>query len=126
MKSYLLKASDREEGPYQETEVAQMFADGRVDRNTRCKRLENHRRLSADAEIRNAIATAHRESWRSSDTAAGRLVATDLSRGFRHSVLVRSENDVQMDGSSFHRGLLLLANHFCALANRDDSLCRAN
>jgi hypothetical protein len=37
MKSYLVKTSDREEGPYQETEVAQMFADGRVDRNTRCK-----------------------------------------------------------------------------------------
>ncbi|HEX4654052.1 MAG TPA: GYF domain-containing protein [Candidatus Udaeobacter sp.] len=37
MKSYLLKASDREEGPYQEIEVAQMFADGRIDRNTPCK-----------------------------------------------------------------------------------------
>ena len=28
---------DREEGPFTETEVAQMFADGRIDRNTPCK-----------------------------------------------------------------------------------------
>ena len=37
MKTYLIKFSDREEGPYAETQVAQMFADGRVDRNTPCK-----------------------------------------------------------------------------------------
>jgi hypothetical protein len=37
MKSYLLKLSGREEGPYTETKVAQMFADRRVDRNTPCK-----------------------------------------------------------------------------------------
>jgi hypothetical protein len=37
MKSYLLKPSGHEEGPYEETQVAQMFADGRVDRNTPCK-----------------------------------------------------------------------------------------
>src|ERR671919_1795390 len=37
MKSYLLRLFDREEGPYQETQIAQMFADGRIDRNTPCK-----------------------------------------------------------------------------------------
>ena len=37
MKSYSLKLSDREEGPYGETQIAQMFADGRIDRNTPCK-----------------------------------------------------------------------------------------
>jgi hypothetical protein len=37
MKSYLLKLSGREEGPYEEPRIAQMFADGRIDRNTPCK-----------------------------------------------------------------------------------------
>jgi GYF domain 2 len=37
VKTYLLKLSSREEGPYQETQIAQMFADGRVNRNTPCK-----------------------------------------------------------------------------------------
>ena len=36
-KSYLLKLSGREEGPYGEAQIAQMFADGRIDRNTPCK-----------------------------------------------------------------------------------------
>jgi hypothetical protein len=37
MKSFLLKFSDREEGPFAETEVAQMFADQKVNRYTPCK-----------------------------------------------------------------------------------------
>jgi hypothetical protein len=37
VRSFILKIDDREEGPLTETEVAQMFADGRVDRNTPCK-----------------------------------------------------------------------------------------
>jgi hypothetical protein len=37
MKSYLLKLFGREEGPYEEAQVAQMFADRRIDRNTPCK-----------------------------------------------------------------------------------------
>jgi hypothetical protein len=37
MKSYLLKLFGREEGPYEEVQVAQMFADGRINRNTPCK-----------------------------------------------------------------------------------------
>ena len=37
MKSYLLRLSGREEGPYAESQIAQMFADGRIDRNTPCK-----------------------------------------------------------------------------------------
>jgi len=37
MKSYLLKLSDREEGPFTEMEVAQMFANQNVNRYTPCK-----------------------------------------------------------------------------------------
>jgi|ERR1043166_900524 hypothetical protein len=37
MKTYLIKFSDHEEGPYAEAQVAQMFADRRIDRNTACK-----------------------------------------------------------------------------------------
>jgi len=37
MKSYSLKLFGREEGPYAESQIAQMFADGRIDRNTPCK-----------------------------------------------------------------------------------------
>ena len=37
MKTYLIKFSDHEEGPYAETQIAQMFADGRIDRNSSCK-----------------------------------------------------------------------------------------
>ena len=37
MKSYVVKLSDRQEGPFSETEMAQMFADGRIDRNSPCK-----------------------------------------------------------------------------------------
>src|SRR5205814_6570416 len=37
MKSYVVKFSDREEGPYDQTQMAQMFADRRIDRNTPCK-----------------------------------------------------------------------------------------
>jgi hypothetical protein len=37
MKSYFVKVSDREEGPYTEMQIAQMFADGRINRNTPCK-----------------------------------------------------------------------------------------
>jgi hypothetical protein len=37
MKSYSLKLSGREDGPYEEAQIAQMFADGLIDRNTPCK-----------------------------------------------------------------------------------------
>ena len=37
MKTYLIKFSNSEEGPCDETQMAQMFADGRIDRNTPCK-----------------------------------------------------------------------------------------
>jgi hypothetical protein len=37
VRSFHLKISDREEGPLTEAQIAQMFADGRVDRNTPCK-----------------------------------------------------------------------------------------
>jgi hypothetical protein len=37
MKSYVVKVSDREEGPYDERQMAQIYADGRIDRNTPCK-----------------------------------------------------------------------------------------
>src|SRR4029453_12822794 len=37
MKSYSLKLAGRQERPYPEAQIAQMFADGRIDRNTPCK-----------------------------------------------------------------------------------------
>ncbi len=37
MKSYFLKLSDREAGPYPEEQVSQLFADGRIDRDTPCR-----------------------------------------------------------------------------------------
>jgi len=40
MKSYVVKVPDHEEGPYDETQMAQMFADGRVGRNTLCKPVD--------------------------------------------------------------------------------------
>jgi hypothetical protein len=40
VKSYLLKLSGREEGPYEEPRIAQMFADGQIDRNTPCKPVD--------------------------------------------------------------------------------------
>ena len=37
MRSFHLKIADREEGPYAEAQIAQIFADGRIDRHTPCK-----------------------------------------------------------------------------------------
>ncbi len=37
VKSFFLKSSNRDEGPYSEEQVSQLFADGRVDRNTPCR-----------------------------------------------------------------------------------------
>jgi hypothetical protein len=37
LKTYSLKLAGREEGQYGEAQIAQMFADGRIDRNTACK-----------------------------------------------------------------------------------------
>jgi hypothetical protein len=41
MRTFLLKLSDREEGPYSDSQVAQMFADARVNRYTPCRRVED-------------------------------------------------------------------------------------
>lgn len=41
MRSFLLKPSDREEGPYSDSQVAQMFADGRVNRYTPCRKVDD-------------------------------------------------------------------------------------
>jgi GYF domain 2 len=48
MKSYVIKFADREEGPYVETQMAQMFADGRIDRNTPCKPVSGSEWKSVD------------------------------------------------------------------------------
>ena len=48
MKTYLLQLSNREEGPYDQTQVAQMFADGRIDRNTPCKPFDRGEWKSVD------------------------------------------------------------------------------
>ena len=37
MLSYYLKTSQREEGPYSEAQVAQFFAESRIDRHTPCR-----------------------------------------------------------------------------------------
>ena len=37
MRSFHIKIGEREEGPLTETEVAQMFANGQIDRDTPCK-----------------------------------------------------------------------------------------
>jgi len=37
VRSFHLKIAGREEGPLEEPRIAQMFADGRIDRNTPCK-----------------------------------------------------------------------------------------
>ena len=37
MQSYSLKISDRAEGPYSETQISQLYADGRIDRHTPCR-----------------------------------------------------------------------------------------
>lgn len=37
MATYLLKSAAREEGPFTEEQVSQLFADGRVNRDTPCK-----------------------------------------------------------------------------------------
>ena len=37
MRSFHLKIAGHEEGPYAEAQIGQMFADGRIDRNTPCK-----------------------------------------------------------------------------------------
>jgi hypothetical protein len=37
VKTYLLRVSDREECPFSEEQVAQLFADGAVNRDTSCK-----------------------------------------------------------------------------------------
>jgi hypothetical protein len=48
VRTFHLKIVDREEGPFTETEVAQMFANGRVDRNTSCKPSERGEWKSID------------------------------------------------------------------------------
>ena len=37
MQSYSLRISDRAEGPYSETQISQLYADGRIDRHTPCR-----------------------------------------------------------------------------------------
>jgi len=37
VRSFHLKIAGHEEGPFAETQIAQMFADSRIDRNTPCK-----------------------------------------------------------------------------------------
>jgi len=43
-----LKIAGREQGPYEEPQIAQMFADGRVDRNTPCKPADRGEWKSVD------------------------------------------------------------------------------
>src|ERR1041385_8780870 len=130
MKTYLIKFSDHEEGPYAEAQVAQMFADRRIDRNTPCKPADGGDWKTIDdylPMLKYGTQLPPPTENRAVPPAlpAANVVATDLSRRFRYPVHVRAKNDVQMDGSSLHRGLLLFASgHYC-LADRDGACCRA-
>lgn len=41
MRSFLLNLEGREEGPYSDSQITQMFADGRVNRYTPCRKAED-------------------------------------------------------------------------------------
>lgn len=41
MRSFLLKPSRREEGPYSDSQIGQMFADGRVNRYAPCRKVDD-------------------------------------------------------------------------------------
>ena len=48
MRSFHLKIAGHEDGPYGEPQIAQMFADGRIDRNTPCKPADQREWKSVD------------------------------------------------------------------------------
>ena len=99
MKTYLIRFSDHEEGPYAEAQVAQMFADGRIDRNTPCKPSDGGEWKTIDdylpmlkygTQLPPAIKVPVVPS-----TAAGVVVITTRVSGrSRYSVRVSSENHV--------------------------------
>jgi len=67
VKAYSLKLSGGEEGPYGEAQIAQMFADGRIDRNTPCKPVDRGDWKSVDdylpmLKLGDAAAAAERDS----------------------------------------------------------------
>jgi hypothetical protein len=122
MKTYLIKFSDREEGQYDETQVAQMFANGRVDRNTPCKPSDRAEWKSIDdylpmLKYGTQLPPPTKVPAVPPNTAAGLVGATSFSGGFRYSVRLGSEDHVQMDGGSVRFVLLLLAGQFCSLVN---------
>ena len=131
MKSYVAKFSDREEGPYDETQMAQMYADGRIDRNTPCKPVSGGDWKSVDdylpmLKYGTQLPPPTKVPAIPSDTAASLvIVATGGSGRFRHSIRVGSKDHVQMDGRSVGCFLLLPARHFCSLANCGGDIRRA-
>ncbi|MGH7984166.1 MAG: DUF4339 domain-containing protein [Candidatus Udaeobacter sp.] len=119
MRSYLLKISGREEGPLADTQVAQMFANGRIDRNTPCKPTDQGDWKSVDdylpmlkygtqlpprAEARSVPPTPMLSAQRVS------IVDFDIPFG--------SKNHVQMDGRGVHRPLLFITRDDRGLAHR--------
>jgi hypothetical protein len=124
MKSYLLKLFGREEGPYEEVHVAQMFADGRIDRNTPCKPADRGEWKSVDDYLpmlkygTQLPAPSQVSKMPPQPPPLPSVVGTtDFNRGFRYSVLVGSKDRVQMDGSGVHCRLLLHSSNLRSLAD---------
>ena len=123
LKTYLVKFSDHEEGPYAETQVAQMFADGRIDRNTACKPVSSGDWKTVDdylpmVKYGTQLPPATKvPAVPPAPPPVLLFITTRVSGRFRYSVRVGSKDLVQMDGSSVRRLLLLPASHFCSLAN---------
>jgi len=131
MKAYLIKFSNREEGPYDETQMAQIFADGRMDRNTPYKpvsdgdwrtiddylpMLKYGTQLPPPAKVPVVPPTVPPALLSSQPSVGG---------GFRYSVRVCSKDHVQMDGCRVRCGLLLPAGHFCSLVDCGGGIRRA-
>ena len=124
MKSYVVKFSDREEGPYDETQMAQMFADGRIDRNTPCKpvsggewkmiddylpMLKYGTQLPPPAKVPAVPPMPPPAVLLSSQRVS--VVDFDIPFGSVLKIMFK------MDGSRARCVLLLLAGHLCSLAN---------
>jgi hypothetical protein len=130
MKSYFLKLSGREEGPYSEIQIGQMFADQRVNRNTPCKLATGSDWKTIDdylpmlkygthlprATPKQATAIVRQVS-QAEISAVQRIAVVDVDIPF----FVCPENNVQVDGGGVCRLLLLHPGHHSRLADRHGS-----
>jgi hypothetical protein len=109
-----------------------MFADGLIDRNTPCKPADRGDWKTVDDYLpilKYGTQLPPPTQVVTSPPATPPPVLFSqrvFSRGFRHSVLVGSKNNVQMDGCGFPCLLLLFAGDHRRLADYHGSICRAN